>query len=381
MNDNQNSPKRECKVKLVIKQENLNQKSNSKEKSLNTKSSNLTKVKSPLRRISSNINLSNITPKTKSKTSLDINERNKIRETSIKLLDLSEIFSDILYKNIDQNDSEADSDFSDGSDVNNLIEEKSKSKNFNDILNKYYVPSSQNVSGNYDFYIGNCLKVISYMKPHSYFNSAINTIKNSLPSFSYDENKLLMLIDLDETMICSDLELKWAYYDTYVSTKDSTPIPLNLRPYLYDFLDESIKYFDIIVYTASCSEYADPILNYIEKDKLYFKGRLYREHCIKNDNFFIKDLSLFNKPIEKTIIIDNNLFSFPHYLSNGILVTSYYNENDDMDLLCLLEFFKSLYNSNDVRDIIEENFNFNCILREMKQKRDAHKNRKKIDKS
>lgn len=89
MNDNQNSPKRECKVKLVIKQENLNQKSNSKEKSLNTKSSNLTKVKSPLRRISSNINLSNITPKTKSKTSLDINERNKIRETSIKLLDLS----------------------------------------------------------------------------------------------------------------------------------------------------------------------------------------------------------------------------------------------------------------------------------------------------
>ncbi len=60
MNVNQNSsPKKEVKVKLVIKQTEVNEKSNWNEKNIKINSTNLTKVKSPLRRISSNINLSN----------------------------------------------------------------------------------------------------------------------------------------------------------------------------------------------------------------------------------------------------------------------------------------------------------------------------------
>ena len=46
-----------------------------------------------------------------------------------------------------------------------------------------------------------------------------------------------------------------------------------------------IKYYTLIVmkkkaYTASELDYADTIINYIERNKNYFKIRLYRNNCI-----------------------------------------------------------------------------------------------------
>lgn len=53
---------------------------------------------------------------------------------------------------------------------------------------------------------------------------------------------------------------------------------MNIRPYVMEVLLELSKLFQIIVFTASTQEYADPILNYLDKDYNVITKRFYRHH-------------------------------------------------------------------------------------------------------
>ena len=55
---------------------------------------------------------------------------------------------------------------------------------------------------------------------------------------------------------------------------------MNIRPYLGVFLQEMSKLFEIVVFTASFSDYANAILDHIDPGKEYISHRFYREHCI-----------------------------------------------------------------------------------------------------
>ena len=56
----------------------------------------------------------------------------------------------------------------------------------------------------------------------------------------------------------------------------------------------------------------------------FFTHRLYREHCTKVDDLYIKDLSSLNRPLETTIIVDNNVQAFACHLANGIPIPSFF---------------------------------------------------------
>lgn len=321
---------------------------------------NVNSLKWPLKKLSEKI--PNKKTKLACKTSVDLLNSKKFKESSYKLLLKSEAFTESNLKSANDHDSEGDSDLSCSSVEDPIDNNKAKSK-FDELINRYYMCSSENVEGNYDTYITNCLKLIGYFKGVEYFEKKIKEIKDSIQSLygnlSLSSSKPLMILDLDETLIHSDLDLKWSAHDYYLNTTDESVIPINIRPHLYDFLDFSVEYFDIIIFTASCSDYADPIIDFIEKEKKYFKYRFYREHCINYGNFYIKDLTLFGKDLDKVIIVDNNIFSFAHYLQNGILISSFYNETEDIDLLSLIQFFKqSIITSIDVRQDIESTFEF-----------------------
>lgn len=240
----------------------------------------------------------------------------------------------------------------------------------NTVLNKFieenYICSTQNTTDNYEYYVTNNLKLISHFKNKSYFEPVLSTIKSKI-SNSYGclefNDKPLLILDLDETLIHADLDLNWSVHDVYLKIDDETTIPINLRPFLFPFLDYCKRNFEMIIFTASCSEYANPIIDYIEKEERYFKYRFFREHCIFYNNFYLKDLSLFNKPLSKIIIIDNNIFSFAYYLSNGVLVSSFYNDIDDFDLFNLINFFqKEIERSEDVREKVELTFEYSLIM-------------------
>ena len=137
-----------------------------------------------------------------------------------------------------------------------------------------------------------------------------------------------------------------------------------IRPGIYQFLDYASKEFDLIVFTASDQQYADAIINYIERDKKYFKMRLYRNHCIFIEpGLYIKDLRILSsyKKMEDIIILDNSLFSFANQLNNGILITSFFDDKNDTFLNNVKDYLEYIKNEKDIREINKESFRFEEI--------------------
>ena len=331
-----------------------------------TEQATIYRKKSPLNKLSINIKPN----KLKNKTSIELDKFNNIKKFSQKLIEKSENIND--SKIIDDAESDHDSDTGDDKnekEINFLLNKdllNQNKKKFEQLYPKYYMPSSENISGNYDMYVTKCIKLVTTFEAQTYFRPATFEIQEKIaPTLNISKDKILLILDMDETLIHSDLECKFTQHDVYIEAEGGL-IPLNIRPNLFEFLDFCEQYFDIVIFTASCKDYADPILDFIEKNKKYFKNRFYREHCISYHNLFLKDLSIFNKDENKTIIVDNCLFSFAHYLKNGVLITSYYNDPEDLDLMSLVEFFKSsILNCPDVRVEIENTFEFYKIYQAM----------------
>ena len=70
-----------------------------------------------------------------------------------------------------------------------------------------------------------------------------------------------MVLDMDETLI---------HY-----TEANKNGSLLIRPYCHEFLEEMSKYFELVIFTAAVKEYADSILDSIDKKGL-LSYRLYR---------------------------------------------------------------------------------------------------------
>ena len=113
------------------------------------------------------------------------------------------------------------------------------------------------------------------------------------------------------------------------------------------------KIFELIIFTAATQDYADPILDIIEKKKKYFDMRLYRQHTILMNNVLVKDLSKLGRDLSKIIIVDNMPQNFKLQKENGIFIQSYDGENkDDSKLVYLCNILKFITR------------NLNCDVRE-----------------
>ena len=99
------------------------------------------------------------------------------------------------------------------------------------------------------------------------------------------------------------------------------------------------------MWTAGVQKYADSILDYIDPEKKFFKMRLYRDTCIKVDQFYIKDLDvILDREKKNVVIVDNSILSFSFDLENGVPINSFYgNEKDDRDLLYLVSFLEEAF--------------------------------------
>jgi CTD small phosphatase-like protein 2 len=153
-----------------------------------------------------------------------------------------------------------------------------------------------------------------------------NPIINSSFLKNPPSKNLTLVLDLDETL------MSFIYIN-----KESKEGLLRIRPYLYNFLNLVKEYYEIIIFTAATKNYADPILDNIEvKRGKYFNYRLYREHCSIINNDFIKDISLIGRDLSKVIIVDNMQQNFKLQKENGILISSFWGEDDNDKVLLQL---------------------------------------------
>lgn len=81
--------------------------------------------------------------------------------------------------------------------------------------------------------------------------------------------------------------------------------------------------YEIVIYTASLSKYADPLLDKLDIHNVltHFHDflmmimkvidyRLFRESCVYFEGHYVKDLSLLNRDISQCIIVDNSPMSY-----------------------------------------------------------------------
>jgi len=228
-----------------------------------------------------------------------------------------------------------------------------------------FVDPRENKPGNYNIYIE---KVIRSLKTFDKidFLTILNEKLIHLPDNF--KKQYTLVLDLDETLIHSDFDYKYVNHDEILEfyyENETVQIPLILRPGVKQFLLSIRDMYNIIVFTAGKKEYADCILNYLDPENNIFKYRMYRENCISlNNKVYIKDLRILGSlDLGKIIIIDNSIYSFANQLSNGILVTSFYNDKSDNELFNLMNYLDCLskYNLDDLRVHNESIFNFERI--------------------
>ena len=102
------------------------------------------------------------------------------------------------------------------------------------------------------------------------------------------------------------------------------------------------KYYELVVFTAALSEYADWILDQVDTKKL-IKHRLYRQHCNHQETYAIKDLNNLGRDLSKTIIVDNIGLNFESTTpENGIQIESWYNDMEDKELEKIGQFLTEM---------------------------------------
>lgn len=76
------------------------------------------------------------------------------------------------------------------------------------------------------------------------------------------------------------------------------------------------------------------------------------------DGIYIKDLSVIKKhPLQRILIVDNAVHSFGLQLSNGILLNSFFNDREDMELVHLASYCLKLSKEKDMIESNEKTFN------------------------
>lgn len=125
------------------------------------------------------------------------------------------------------------------------------------------------------------------------------------------------------------------------------------RPGVDEFLVEMAKHYEIVIYTASLNKYADPLLDLLDPHKV-IRARLFRESCVYYEGNYVKDLSLLDRDLSKTIIIDNSPSSYVFHPENAIDCTSFIDDPKDRELDQIGAFLAGIKNAKDVRGVCQQ---------------------------
>ena len=186
--------------------------------------------------------------------------------------------------------------------------------------------------------------------------SDLNSNTKQLFLLPKSSSKKTLVLDLDETLvhsqflpfsIQSDVILK---IDIENQTHD---IHVLIRPGVQTFLQRLSKLYEIVIFTASVSKYADPLLDILDKEN-YCSFRLFREHCTLMGMTYIKDLNKLGRDLKDVIIVDNSPLSYSFNKENGIPILTWFSDKNDKELDYLLPILEFLSGVNDVRNYIKD---------------------------
>ena len=112
------------------------------------------------------------------------------------------------------------------------------------------------------------------------------------------------------------------------------------------------KLYEIVIFTASLSKYANPLLDKLDSKKLC-SFRLFREHCSFINNAYVKDLKNLGRDMKDVIIVDNSPVTYSLNVENGFPIKTWIDDITDRELIKIIPILEYLSKVNDVRDYIK----------------------------
>ena len=174
--------------------------------------------------------------------------------------------------------------------------------------------------------------------------------------------KKTLVLDLDEPLVHSQFGSFNIPSDVIINIEienELHDIHVLIRPGVKEFLEKMSKKYEIVIFTASISKYAGPLLDILDKEKfcsfrLFRELRLFREHCTLLNSSFVKDLKKLGRDLKDVIIVDNSPMAYLLNSDNGLPILTWFDDKNDKELFKIIPILDFLSLVPDVRDYINK---------------------------
>jgi RNA polymerase II subunit A small phosphatase-like protein len=170
------------------------------------------------------------------------------------------------------------------------------------------------------------------------------------------KHPITLILDVDETLVHSSFKTTPKKCDIQLPITvngQSGTVFVKVRPYLQEFFQFIAPRFEVVIFTASLALYCDPLMEILDPEYKLGRLRLFRDHCTKTNGAFVKDLSLLGRPLERVAIIDNSPVAYYFQPRNAIPIVSWFDDQNDHELLELLPLLGQLANCSNVYEFLD----------------------------
>ena len=209
----------------------------------------------------------------------------------------------------------------------NIILSNIKSKNNSCLITLFKSINTISFKDIFHNFFSNILYIPNYES--SIIGQALINSKLYLGNINNNSNIILPYIktkNLKKYSLVIDLEETLLHFKKDINNINEGLI--DIRPGTIKFLDDISAFYELIIFNEGEKKYTDLLIDSLEENKIYFEHRLYREHIIIDSNDIVKDLIRIGRDLDKILIIDNMEQNFKLQKDNGILIKSFYGEED-----------------------------------------------------
>jgi RNA polymerase II subunit A small phosphatase-like protein len=204
----------------------------------------------------------------------------------------------------------------------------------------------------------------------------INLIRKKQMNRKEEHEKILLILDLDETLIYASKEqlereadFRVEFYHVYK------------RPWLDKFIKYVSEHFLLAVWSSASDQYVSEVVGNIFPDKEGLEFVWGRSRCVQKRNLQIDDQGYFSddyyahyhyvKPLKKVkrrgfnleriLIIDDTPHKSQNNFGNAIYPRPYIGSTDDEELKIMMDYLDHLKDKDGVRKIEKRNWRYNTL--------------------
>ncbi|KAJ3083819.1 Nuclear envelope morphology protein 1 [Quaeritorhiza haematococci] len=178
-----------------------------------------------------------------------------------------------------------------------------------------------------------------------------HTIHRGVP---FPKRTKTLVLDLDETLIHSTSRGS-RNHDHVIEVlidKHACLYYVYKRPHVDFFLKKVSEWYNVVIFTASMPEYADPVIDWLDGNRGLISKRYFRQSCTQHLGTYVKNLSVVEPDLSQVALVDNSPISYAMNKDNGIPIEGWISDPHDEALLDLLPFLDALRFTEDVRSIL-----------------------------